>query len=882
MARQINTKAILRALAVVFIVAGLSIIVGRITHVVALANVLKRAQALADAKEYDKAAELCKVHLSKHEKDTQAWMLYADLQVKAGRAPLAAEAYRQVLELDAANYDALAWLARFSTALAMGPPGGRPPADASARWRQVENYADRLAKLAPDKPDGYRYMAQAQVNLGKPEAEATLKYLIEKHTTEENAYFTLAELADRKGAPVAEWRPFIDDCLQKNPKSWSARLGAYRLFTARKVAGAEKYLEEAIALAPDERAVVVEAGISHERSARQEDLRENTEAAAKEWDAAWKCWGKLRDVAPDDSRSYAALARIALARGNSEEAVSTLRDGLQKAKMPDELVLRYQLTGFLIDTGGWGEAFEELDRLKELAPSWPQTAFLEGYGFLVQGRLETARTLLERAAKGLPDVFQVHLVLGACYLEVDEPGLAKAEFLAALEQYPGSIDGHVFLARALLACGEYDAALEHARRAAKDGPKRLNAWLTLAQILGSRGPGGSPTKESLQEAVKAAQTAVDIKATTEALILLARLSNAAGKSDEIESILQKEPTDAKNTHRLKIELARYYRGKDEIEKARQAYDDAVKASGESIELKLLGIDLFERPEPDVVGKKLREMADEVPGEDAIPARQALATFYLRQGQREKAIEQLKAIGKADPSSSAPWRRLLRMALDDRDNDQARKYLDRITKIEGSESSQSVCDWAEYEILANGRKAPLETFLKVQERMQKICERTPSARAFIILGDANRLGGRPAEAIRCYQRALDANPRMVTVGAVLIGALSEAGRDQEANAELARLVRIAPSSNVVLDLQFHQRRREGNLAGALEIKKHQLDARPNDPNTLIEYAQLLRINNDAAGAEEALRKAHTLAPDSPAAVSALAFFLRASDKEAEGL
>ena len=369
-------------------------------------------------------------------------------------------------------------------------------------------------------------------------------------------------------------------------------------------------------------------------------------------------------------------------------------------------------------------------------------------------------------------------------------------------------------------------------------------------------------------------------ALTVGVVPAANWSCGEGERALAPTMLKREPTDAKNAPRLKVELARFHKAKGEVEKAKQVYDEVLKESNESIEMKLLAVDLFEEAQPEVVEKRLQEIAAKAPGKEAAAAREALASLYLRRDQREKAVEQFKAIAKADSENAAVRRTLFRMMLDAGERDKAKGFLDEIMRIEGSEPSTAVCDWAEYEILSNGPKAPLETYLKVQEKLEKVCQSTPSARAFIILGDANRLGGRLSEAIRCYQRALQANPRMATVGAVLIGALNEAGRQQEADLELERLAKIAPSSTIVLDLQFDRLRREGGLDGAITVKKRQLDFQP-DAGGLIEYAQLLRVKNDVAGAEAALREACKLAPDSPAAVSALASFLRGTERQAEG-
>jgi adenylate cyclase len=81
-------------------------------------------------------------------------------------------------------------------------------------------------------------------------------------------------------------------------------------------------------------------------------------------------------------------------------------------------------------------------------------------------------------------------------------------------------------------------------------------------------------------------------------------------------------------------------------------------------------------------------------------------------------------------------------------------------------------------------------LKLMEQVLRLIP-TPPARYFMQLGHAYYLTGRTEEAIEPLQRFLNVSPHRVDAHVLLAAAYSEVGREDEARAEAAEVLRLSP-------------------------------------------------------------------------------------------
>ena len=929
MFRQLNIRLILKAAGVLLVCSVAIILLGKLLHTSAEARILPRARQLAEQEEYDEAVKLYEIHLARHRGNEEELVEFAHLLAKDGRrrhTQRLAEVCRRILELNPKNYDALEKLTEITLIAATMRIRFSP--DAPNEWKAAADLAERMTRAAPEKPEGFLYLGRALDGLGQlADAKGVLERLITEHPGEEDAYFLLADIGERSGAPAAQWRRYIDEAVTKNPKSWSVHLKAHGFFAAHGEAeSAQRSLRNALTLAPDEPSVLFAAGIAEER-------RGDHEAARQHWES-------LRSLAPSDCSADVALARLARAKGDATAALALLQEGVSRIEALEENLKRsdhptlaerkaaerkaaelkagktellFQVADLLIELGRTGEAAPYLDRLRAIAAASPHAAILEGQLSMVHGRFQAARPDLERAGRmlelgvrALPPLSRAHLLvgkhyyalreryqllgkcyilLGTCYARTGEPGAARAALAGAVGIWPTSFAARIGYAEALLSANELEAAAEQARLAAglaeAEGRKRSVALLTLARALDGLTAGAKEPAKVREQALEAARKAVELHASSDALILLAQLYLNDGKASLAEEVLQRKPVDPDGAPKLRTALIRLYSTTKaaDLARARLVYDAAVKQPGSTFELRLLR-PLLLGPDASFEAKEkcLQEVLAQASEKDAPRAHLALAALYADHRKPQDAARHLRVIAAAEPDNTAVRRILFRLLLDSGDLAQTRAVVKELAGIEGENSPAVVCDRVECGLAdADARKAR-----QLAQELESLLKNTPCWRASALLGDIRRLEGKTIEAIACYKAAFEGNPTSVRAGLPLVRALNHAERYQEATVVLDRLLRLDPSSPTLLPPQIERFAREDDLEGAMAAMKRTLERQPESVPILLDLGNVLLAKRDFAEAEKWLRKAHELDPRNPSVVDRLVFLMDRMGREQEAL
>jgi len=927
MFRQLNIRLILKTAAVLVVGTGVVILLGRLLHRSAAARILPRARQLAEQEQYDEALKLFEIHLARHGDSEDELLEYAHLLARAGHRGSArrlAEVYRKIHELNSNNYDVLKKLTEFTLLAARRRIRFSP--DAPNEWAAAQELAESMTKVAPKRPEGHEYLGRALIGLGEfDKARTVLEKLVAEHPAEEDAYFLLAELGERSGGSAEGWRKYIEMAVASNPESWSVQLKAHGFFAVRGEAKpAMRSLSEALALGPGEPAVLFAAGIAEERQGNRDVARQH--------------WRKLLLVDPCGHSADVALARMARAEGNTDAAIVALREGLTRPKALEEDLRRteqrsasgrkaaelkagkaellFQMASICLGLGRPDDAGEYIDQLRAIAPGSPKLALVEGQRSMIEGRADAARTLLERAgrtlelvAKRLPPWSQAHLhvgrlysqlrehyvllgrcylLLGKCYARTGEPGAAKATLAEAVRFWPRWFSARITFAGAALLTNEPDTAAEQAKLAEElveaEDPKRSIALLTRARALRRLSVGRKSPKKILAHAIEAVKKAVELHATSDALILLAQLHIDAGKHALAEAVLKRAPADPKDALRMRVALVRFYVTTKNHDSAKQVWDNAVKQHGEAIELRLLRPQLLGPDAPfEAKQKCFEEVLAKASSKEAPRLRAALAAFYMDHRKAQKALEQLKAIAAAEPGNAVVRRFLLRLALDTGEVKQAQAIVGELAEIEGASSPRVVCDRAECDlVVAGARRAREVAQEEVAQELEALLKRTPSWRAWVLLGDIRRLQGKVVEAIDHYQAAFRGNPRSIRAGVPLVSALDAAGRDQEAAVVLDRLVTLDSSSPVLLRRQLDRFEREGDLDSAMDAMRLGLERRPDSVRMLLKLGDLLLAKREFGEAEKHLRKAYDLAPQRSEIVDSLVRLLNQTGRQEEAL
>lgn len=141
-------------------------------------------------------------------------------------------------------------------------------------------------------------------------------------------------------------------------------------------------------------------------------------------------------------RAVASLALVLMDLGEAPQAVSLLRDRL--AGRPDDVAARRLLARALVATGRPGEAVQELEDARTLAPDDPELAFALATGHLRLGNSAAAAELFAQVA-ALRPLAETQVLIGRTYRDFREYSQARAALQRALEMNPQVRRAHYYL-----------------------------------------------------------------------------------------------------------------------------------------------------------------------------------------------------------------------------------------------------------------------------------------------------------------------------------------------------------------------------------------------------------------------------------------------------
>ncbi|MEZ5654347.1 MAG: tetratricopeptide repeat protein [Sphingobium sp.] len=199
---------------------------------------------------------------------------------------------------------------------------------------------------------------------------------------------------------------------------------------------------------------------------------------------------KAVDLAPDDSATWADIARLHLATGTMADAITatdlavelapesvdalTLRAmiareqyGLQAAtgwfdaalkQNPNHVPALVEFAATRADMGQASRALALTRRALSLAPGNPRAYFIQAVIASRAGRYDLARSLLTRTGGALDGQPATRLLRGVLHIDAGNATLATAEFRALLEAQPLNLRARLLLSRALYDDGQYAEA----------------------------------------------------------------------------------------------------------------------------------------------------------------------------------------------------------------------------------------------------------------------------------------------------------------------------------------------------------------------------------------------------------------------------------------
>ena len=383
----------------------------------------------------------------------------------------------------------------------------------------VDKDVAQIIKDFPNRPEGYKLRGMADyLRASYPEAANNFQRAI-KLGPQLDSHYMLALAYEHTGdleMAISELQVVLDHA----PKAIQARqLLASLHFRLHRVDEAIAELDKILQMYPND-----------DQSKR---MLGDIYMANQNYDKSLEMFGSISANSDQASVAHLKIGIIDAAEGKTADAEPELRKAVELGT--GKLEPRLILATYLSRQQRVDEALAVLD-MPDPAPTTAALICNAKANILSQhGRLDEAKTLLEKAKDLNPSLLSTYFNLASLYLRMKEPDQAQEQYGQILGLKPDSPDAHTAMANLLERAGKFDQAETHLRKAVES--KRLNTYLNLAAFLSRR--------NKPQEAIKALDMCLDEhKLALPALLFKSQLLFQAG--DEAKSLAVIQQMEAVN------------------------------------------------------------------------------------------------------------------------------------------------------------------------------------------------------------------------------------------------------------------------------------------------------------------------------------------------
>jgi tetratricopeptide (TPR) repeat protein len=529
-----------------------------------------------------------------------------------------------------------------------------------------------------------------------------------------------------------------------------------------------------------------------------------------------------RDAIAADPKSLsarAALAQVFLKQSDQANAEEVLRQASKDlADNPQGVRL---LADYYAGSGQMDKAKAEFSRL---AAKYPKNASVQkGYiRILLQVKdYATARTVVADLMKNSSKDPEVAALNGIVLLNDGKTTEAVNALLAGAKNFPKDAFIQYWLGKAALAKGDSALAEKSFRQAAELNPTALGAQEALAQIAAQRGD----------------------------MNLLADVAN--------KTIAAAPRFPGGYVWRAIVEMSH-----NSADKAEADLKTAISAAPQSPQayLQLGKLRFAQKRFPD--GVSLLEQALHY-NPNSVEATRLLIDYDLYQKQPDKALGRLNAQIAKSPNNSSFYDFLAQLEIRDKKLDQAAATAQKAIQL-NSGDGEAVMLLAQIEVLRG------QTAHAIGAWEQWLSKHSNDANATAILGTLEESRGDLGKAETYYKKSLQIQPQQPIAANNLAYLMLRNGENVDVALTFAQTARRAmpnsPSTADTLAWAYYNKGAYGFARGLLE------DAVKTEPNNATMQYHLGMVYNklrDKNNAAIHLKKAVSLAPDSPAAKDARA-------------
>ena len=739
----------------------------------------------------------------------------------------------------------------------------------------------------------------------------------------------------------------MDELVQKNPKDGTIYLArsSYRRKKRNTLDGAqrdleeaERDLEEAVRLAPDDKDVLLAAGLaaleagrrlkaesaSPEKSAADKSAADGSAAdsstadkAAAELERAKGYFEKLvaKPVEERVPAAYLMLGDVQLALGQRDTAHETWRDGLKHFRQPTvQISLQAKIADSLLEADRADEARQSLDEIKKLVgrlgTNVPRDVRLT---FEREQDLRTARWHVQRSelAQAIPLLRSVALrqpqgdpriettlqslfLLGSIQYRLGEWVESATAYDEASRLAPAVQQLRLAAARAYLMAGRPRQAAERAEQALASA-KTVDAWLVLAsaeyqeQVALPKDERNwrrllealDVLEQAKPELAKSAPWRIDFLRID---YLMAEARSSSGPTAvpaHVTEVLKAAEAEYADQKAFWLQICLAYQNLELLEDAERALAELRKAGGTPVEVAVAESRLAgRRNDYEAAEKILEDAAKSV----SVTDRAALRAELLKVALASKNVKKARAIlvedNRNQPGDLSVIRRLAELDLEQRDFTAVDRWAEQAAKesngAPGKVLAQYLRSWRIY-VTAGNSKVDLKPALADLE--QVVLARPGWAEAVALKGLVELRLGQQTEAAADLERAVNLGERRLLVYEQLIALLESQQRWSDAEQYLSRLAADLPKSQGLSEAAANYELHRNQPEEAVKIARQSLAQRPDDPRAHLWLARMLLVSGAVDEAEQSFEKAVELGPADPGSWNGLlGLYARTKEKE----
>ena len=554
---------------------------------------------------------------------------------------------------------------------------------------------------------------------------------------------------------------------------------------------------------------------------------------------------QIYSKAPGSLSAGRLLGAIQISRADFDQASEVLQSSLRAS--PNDTTILSMLASMSLLKGDAAKGVEYLKRLATLEPSSSQVQDMLMLSKLIAGQKLTAdiQSGSDRAAAtGDTYTREFLLALESFHNGKIEQALQKASELH--QSHPDKTDPIKLMAACYIASGRWDKAKLELENALKIDPKDASVILNLAKIEGRAG--NQQHAKSLLDGLLKEQprdeAAALLLAQTEA-----RLGDKSAAHAALQAIIQNNPKALMARAQLAAEWLESGQIGKVLELTNNLTSDQYQKQPALFEVR--GKALMLSGDPNAARTTFAQWTRVVPS--SAQAHFLYSDSLARTGDAKKAREELKRALKLDPRYLPARIGEVKMYVQLREMDKAKKALAKLDQDYGDRSEVTgIRGWF---ALGSGDYASAEKYLSAT------LQRKPDAELTTLLVKAQWAQKKYDQALKVMQEWLKVHPQDLAVLAQLANAYMTLDKRDEALATYTTLIKSYPNYVPALnDMAWLNRDKDPKKA--MEFAEQAYRIAPGDPYVMDTLGMLTLKSGDASRAYTLIHDAAKQLPTDP--------------------